>query len=308
MTEVDLNSLLDELDDNVATELSSKPEVIDKGHALDLGALPIVARKWHKLRDGVAVVADLKSSTQLGLNKHAASTASIYEASTGGVVKIFDEFGADFVAIQGDGAFALFWGGGRLARALCAGISIKTFSYRYLTPQLEKKWDTLPETGLKVGIASSSPLVKRVGVPRSPHQEPVWAGKAVNYAAKAAQQADRHDLIVAGAIWDWVSQSDYLALSCPCGSGPGADIWQNVTIEKIPESDSEREGKFLKSFWCETHGAEYCEAILAGKTRRLDVKDQRMAALQQEMRNMIRSKAAQDRRDRLARLEGLSMR
>jgi hypothetical protein len=53
----------------------------------------------------------LKSSTQLGLNKHAASTASIYEAATGGVVQIFDDFEANFVAIQGDGAFALFWTG-----------------------------------------------------------------------------------------------------------------------------------------------------------------------------------------------------
>jgi class 3 adenylate cyclase len=303
LTEVDLDPLLDELDDCVATELSSKPDVIDKGDALDLEALPIVARKWHKLRRAVAVVADLKSSTQLGLNKHAASTASIYEASTGGVVKIFDEFDADFVGIQGDGAFALFWGDGRLSRAVCAGITIKTFSYRHLTPRLEKKWpDGLPETGLKVGIASSSLLVKRVGVPRTAYQEPVWAGKAVNYAAKAAQQVDRHELIVTGSVWDWVSQSDYLSVSCPCGTGPSAEIWQDVTIEKIP--DSEREAKFLKSFWCETHGAEYCQAILDGKKRRSDVEDQRTSAIEQEMSRSLRYKARQDRLNR-ARLAGL---
>ncbi len=31
--------------------------------------LPIVARRWHKLSDAVAVVADLKNSTKLGTGK-----------------------------------------------------------------------------------------------------------------------------------------------------------------------------------------------------------------------------------------------
>jgi hypothetical protein len=65
MTDVNLESLLAEVDGDVTTELASKPDVVDKGHQLDVDDLPIVARRWHKLRDAVAVVADLKSSTQL---------------------------------------------------------------------------------------------------------------------------------------------------------------------------------------------------------------------------------------------------
>ncbi|MDQ7903067.1 hypothetical protein RB614_00845 [Phytohabitans sp. ZYX-F-186] len=304
MTDVDLTALLEDIDGDVATELSSKPDVIDKGHDLDLDALPIAARKWHKLRDAVAVVADLKSSTQLGLNKHAASTASIYEASTGGVVQIFDEFDADFVAIQGDGAFGLFWGDKRRERAICAGITIKTFSSKHLVPRLEKKWPDLPETGFKVGIANSPLLVKRVGVPRTDHQEPVWAGRAVNYAAKAAQQADRHEMIVTGAIWDWASDNDYLAVSCSCAE-PSPTIWKDATIDKIPDDDGDREGKLLVVAWCNVHGPEYCTAILDGKKRRSDVTNQRTEALQAEMKRYIRLKASNTRRDRLARLRGL---
>jgi hypothetical protein len=305
MTSVDLEDLLNETDDSVRVELSCKPDVLDKGHELDLSKLPIEARRWHKLRDAVAVVADLKSSTQLGLNKHVASTASIYEASTGGVVKIFDEFDADFVAIQGDGAFALFWGSNRIARGVCAGITIKTFSAKSLVPRLEKKWVGLPETGLKVGIGSSPLLVKRVGVPRTSHQEPVWAGRAVNYAAKAAQQADRHQMIVTGFIWDWITNNDYLAVSCPCGSGPTSSIWQDQTIEKIPEGDGDREGKLLNASWCDVHGAGYCEAVLAGKNRRVDVTTQRTTALSAELKVAVRLKALQERRSRAARLAGL---
>jgi hypothetical protein len=255
--------------------------------------------------DAVAVVADLKSSTQLGINKHAASTASIYEAATGNVVDVFDVFDADFVAIQGDGAFGLFWGKNRKARAVCAGITIKTFSKRHLVPRLEAKWpDSLPETGLKVGVANSSLLVKRVGVPRTDYQEPVWAGKAVNYAAKCAQQADRHEMIVTGSVWDWVSENDYLAVSCGC-STPSPSIWSDLTIEKLPETEPDREGKLLHAIWCKVHGSAYCASVLAGKRTRDDVTDQRTEARRAEMRKAIRSKAATERQNRQARLRGL---
>jgi phage terminase Nu1 subunit (DNA packaging protein) len=77
MTEVDLSGLLGDLDDAVRTELASTPEVVDKGDNLDVDDLPITVRRWHKLTDAVAVVADLKNSTKLGTGKWAASTAGI---------------------------------------------------------------------------------------------------------------------------------------------------------------------------------------------------------------------------------------
>ncbi|MEV1198637.1 hypothetical protein [Microbispora rosea] len=304
MTELVLGDLLAEVDDTVADELASKPTVEEVGHELDLAKLPIVARKWHRLKDGVAVVADLKGSTQMGLNKHAASTASIYEASTGSVVKILNEFDADFIAIQGDGAFGMFWGERRRERALCAGITIKTFSQKILTPRLEKKWESLPATGLKVGIANSPLLVKRVGVPRTAHQEPIWAGRAVNYAAKAAQQVDRHEMLVTGSIWAWVLSNDYLAFSCPCGDGPSATIWTDTVIEKIPDGQVDRDGKLLRSTWCDIHGQEYCDAILAGSKRRADAVALRGSVDREERNKSLRWKLYEDyeRRNRLSRL------
>jgi class 3 adenylate cyclase len=263
-----LQQLLDSLHAHVKDEMAIKPEVVDKGHELDVDALPITARKWHKLTEGVAVVADLKGSTTLGVGKHAASTAAVYEAATGGLSSIFNDFDADFVAIQGDGAFGMFWGDDRIERAICAAITVKTFSSKVLVPQLESKWPDLPATGFKVGIAASTLLVKRVGVPRTAHQEPVWAGKAVNYAAKCAQQAEAHEMIVTGSIWDFVEGNDYLAVTCPCGSGPTDSIWTDVVIEKIHEGDGERAGRRLTSFWCDVHGSEYCAAVLDGQTKR----------------------------------------
>jgi len=306
MTEVDLSGLLGDLEDAVRTELASTPEVVNKGDDLDVDDLPISARRWHKLTDAVAVVADLKGSTKLGTGKWAASTASIYEASTGGVVKIFDQFDADFLAIQGDGAFALFWGDLRYERALCAGITIKTFSLG-MVAQLEKKWPDMPETGFKVGVAASPLLVKRIGTPRNPaQQEPVWAGKAVNYAAKAAQGANRHELVVTGSVWDVVEKNDYLAVSCPCGSGPSLNIWVDTEIERLPDGDPDAQGRLLSACWCGVHGEEYCAAVMAGKRQREDANHLHAALIASQMRTAIRNKARMERTARLAHRRGLA--
>jgi len=305
MTAVDLTAILGDLDDAVKVEFASTPEVVDKGDDLDVEGLPITARQWHKLSDAVAVVADLKNSTKLGTGKWAASTASVYQASTGGVVSVFDEFDADFLAIQGDGAFALFWGEQRYERALCAGITIKTFS-RGMVERLEKKWDNVPETGFKVGIASSRLLAKRVGTPRNPaQQEPVWAGKAVNYAAKAAQGANRDELVVTGSVWDVVEKNDYLAVSCPCGNGPSLSIWADIQIDRLPDGDPEAQGRVLSACWCGTHGAEYCAAILDGQRQRDDAKSLRAALQASQMSNAIRAKARHERDTLTARRRGL---
>jgi class 3 adenylate cyclase len=302
--EHNLDGLLKSLDQAAKTELDSTPEVNGWDGSLDVSTLPIVARRWIKVPDVVAVVADLKNSTQLGTGKWAASTASIYQAGTGGVVEVFNKFDADFIQIQGDGAFALFWGGMRYERAMCSGITIRTFSAD-LVSRLENRWPKMAETGFKVGIASGRVLVKRIGTPRNPaEQEPIWAGKPVNYAAKSAQCADRHELIVTGSVWDKVQPNDYLAISCGCGGTggkPSTGIWSDMTIERLPKDDPEREGRCLIAAWCEIHGAEYCAAVMAGQKKRSDVDQARKELTRSQMYNAIRVKAAQER----ARLVGL---
>lgn len=309
MENFDLKIVLDNLSASVKTELASKPEVVEKGDSLNVGELPITARKWYRLDDVVAVVADLKNSTRLGTGKHAASTASIYQASTGNVVQVFDSFDADFLAIQGDGAFALFWGEDRFERALSAGITIKTMSVD-LVRQLSEKWpndENLPETGFKVGIASGRILAKRIGTPRNPaQQEPVWAGKSVNFAAKAAQGAGQHELIVTGSVWDAIEKNDFLTLSCPCGGGPSASIWQDTTIDKLPDDEPEREGRVLRSSWCDVHGSEYCRLILAGETVRDEANELRKEVQKSQMRTALKE-TAKAKRDasRRRRLSGI---
>lgn len=285
-TEVSLDSLLTDLDEATKVEFASKPSVEEWDDNFDVSELPIEARKWIQIPDVVAVVADLKNSTHLGTGKHAASTASIYQAATGGTVNIYNRFNADFIAIQGDGAFALFWGDLRYERAICSGITVKTFSQKHLIPRLESKWPAQAEThptGFKVGVASGRVLVKRIGTPRNlSEQEPVWAGTPVNFATKAAQQANRDELIIAGSVWDRITKNDYLTLSCPCSGGPSANLWDDITIDKIPEENPERVGRILESTWCSVHGDEYVAAVLDGKKKRDDAAEAR-ATLQKKL-------------------------
>jgi class 3 adenylate cyclase len=264
---LELDELLENLHHRNQTKFAKRPTVVNKDDSFDVEKLPINAPEWHAIDDVVSVYFDLKSSTNLAKGRRPESTASIYDAGVGGVAKILREFDAQFVDIQGDGGFGLFWGTNRYQRAVTAGITVRTFSIDFTT-QLETKWPEAPSTGFKVGIASGSLMAKRVGLPRHlDFQEPVWAGNPVNYAAKAAQQTTPDEMFVTGSVWDPIRDNDFLVFSCGCAT-PTA-LWNTVVLEKIP--DDEQHGHALKSAWCSIHGEEYCEAVLSGKTRRDDI-------------------------------------
>ncbi|MDF2899815.1 MAG: hypothetical protein K0Q46_6601, partial [Rhodococcus erythropolis] len=139
--------------------------------------------------------------------------------------------------------------------------------------RLEKKWPDQPETGFRVGVAASTILVKRIGTPRNlAQQKPVWAGRAVNYASKAASAGDRHQLVVTGTVWDQIEGNDYLTVTCDCGDGPTDSLWEDITIGRLREGDeAEAAGRLLNSAWCATHGEEFCQSILKGETSRSEV-------------------------------------
>jgi hypothetical protein len=130
-------------------------------------------------------------------------------------------------------------------------------------------------------------------------QEEVWAGKAVNYAAKAAQCADRKEMWVTGSVWDRLEGNDYITYSCSCGTGPSPSIWEDVDIDRLPEG--EEYGRKLKSTWCVKHGDEFCNAILDGKTKRPDVEAARWMYRKQQTESVVAGKRRKQRELRVAR-------
>ncbi|MGY4647682.1 adenylate/guanylate cyclase domain-containing protein [Mycobacterium sp. URHB0021] len=307
-----LDKILREASDDTAHVLAKNPPVDDvDAENLDVADLPdAIGSKWFRTDDVVACFADLKNSTQLSVGKHPRSTAAIYRAASGNATRVMHDFDADFIQIQGDGVFGLFWGDAAVERAVCAGVTVKTFSEKHLEPALSSKWPDAPITGFKVGVATGRVLVKNIGTPRNPaEQEPVWAGKPVNYAAKAAQQADRGELIVSGSVWLAIEANDYLTTSCGHGVDGGtapqpSTLWRDVTIEKLGHDDDEAAGRLLTACWCDLCGPEFVAAILNGETVRPEANQARQAAV--ATRDATRAARWQRmRRDRAARLAGL---
>jgi class 3 adenylate cyclase len=303
-----LDDILAAVTTETATVLNKNPPVDDVDpDDLDADDLPDAKNlTWYRLDRVVAVFADMKNSTQLSVGKHPRSTAAIYRAATGNVVKVFHDLDADFIQIQGDGAFGLFWGDLAIERAICAGITIKTFSEKVLQPKLESRWPDAPATGFKVGVATGRTLIKNIGTPRnSNEQEPVWVGKPVNHAAKAAQQADRNELIVTGSVWLEIEHNDYLTQSCGHNGGAPvtpAPLWDDVEIEKLGHDNDDAAGRVLTSCWCDECGPGFMAAILAGDTDRNDVPTSRGGLTGSAA---VAAATFARRRERLARQRGI---
>lgn len=261
-----IHELLKDVADEVRTDLRTNVEVIEVS-SLAADRLYTEVPKWVKANDVVVVFADLKGSTKLNVDRYYTSSAKTYEAATGGLVQVLSDarFAPDFMDIQGDGVYALFTGERRYQRALCAAVTTTSFS-RDLVQQLKSNFgETFPDTGFKVGIASGTLLGKRIGVRGT--NEPVWAGHAVNFAAKCSQEGDAHQVVVTDPVWQQFANNHYIRYSCGCPSGTSRDLWQHdLTSDRLPEG--KQQVHVLTSSWCTEHGDEYCDQILAGACRR----------------------------------------
>jgi hypothetical protein len=158
-------------------------------------------------------------------------------------------------------------------RALCAAITLKSFSSRSLAPLIDELFaDNFPDTGFKVGMSAGVLVAKKVGVRGT--NEPVWAGKPVNYAVKCAGRADRHELIATSNVYDKFVGNEYVTHSCGCPTGVPVLLWVDVEVEKLGKHS---QCKLLPVGWCKQQGDEFCAAILDGKRTRDDVSGQAAA-------------------------------
>lgn len=225
---------------------------------------------WKEVTDVSVVATDLKSSTAVSYGKQDRVGARLYQASTGNCAKVLQPFGPDFVDIQGDGLFAIFAGDKHNERAICAAISLNTFGHRLrkiLAAQFGEAVPEMKDSGLRIGADRGLLLAKKIGV-RGEHNEPVWAGKPVNYATKCAQVADAGQLVVTARFFRDLRENQYVRWSCGHVGGELGDVgplWRKNTIESLGQDQDARE---LGASWCEHCGTKFCRAILRGETDR----------------------------------------
>ncbi len=221
---------------------------------------------WLRIPDVISVFVDMKGSTQLSAQKHEGGTAGAYQLFTGTAVDLFHEFDAPYIDVRGDGVFALF-NQDQVYRAFAAAITFKTFADTVFVPELKKK--TGIQLGAHIGIDQKTVLVRRVGLKRhadhTDRQNEVWAGKPVNMSSKLAAMGDAGDLLVSDRYFERIIH-ERVRKSCGCREGHPSkdktDLWMPVDVKDDPKFDFAT-AYCLKTHWCETHGEEYCNAILA---------------------------------------------
>ncbi|ELA8177648.1 hypothetical protein RGL50_005221 [Vibrio alginolyticus] len=217
------------------------------------------SEKWLKIENVVCVFVDMKNSTQLSAKHHASSTGKVYTLFTGTAVRIFKELGASYVDIKGDGVFALF-DFDKVHHAFSAAVTFKTFVKDVFAPKVANK--TSVDTGVHIGIDQATLLVSKIGLRRSAsrgdlHNE-VWAGKAVNMAAKLSSLSKDDEIHVSPAYFKSLKARE-AKYSCSCNTQ--VLLWEEINLSHDDRFSFDK-AHVLKSFWCKNHGAEYLEKIL----------------------------------------------
>ncbi|MEA2676620.1 MAG: hypothetical protein QOJ81_761, partial [Chloroflexota bacterium] len=272
--------------DLASGQLSTAVEVETASTFPTPGKLALEKPLWMKVEDVVVVATDLKGSTKISYSKQDQVGARVYQASSGNCARIFQRFDAQFIDIQGDGLFAIFQGELAAERAMAAAFTLKSFSSRDLARLIDEHLGANApegfETGLKIGVDAGTILAKRIGV-RGDHNEPVWAGKPVNYATKCAQAADRHEVIITDRFYELIKSNDYAHFSCGCQWGldesntpyrldelAPSSLWGATEVETLGDHSSCKAFPGASS-WCELHGDDFCAAIEAGDGDRAEL-------------------------------------
>lgn len=283
-----INEFLSETADRAESDLSTAVTIERATTFPTPSKLVLEAPTWKRIENAVVVATDLKGSTRISYSKQDRVGARAYQASTGNCSRIFQRFDAQFVDVQGDGLFGIFHGELAAERAIATAYTLKSFSSSALAKLIDAHLGgDLPEgfeTGLKIGIDAGTLLAKRIGV-RGEHNEPVWAGKPVNYATKCAQAADRHELIVTDRFFKLIADNDYVRYSCGHSNGvpdqTPAPLWRETEVDTLGD-DSACKIFPQATSWCEHHGDEFCHAIETGETDREDLEGLDLPAFAEE--------------------------
>ncbi len=217
--------------------------------------------EWFRIKDVTCVFVDMIGSTKLSATKRQNTMAKIYRLFTETIIRIFNEFEAPYIDVKGDGVFALF-NYNQVYRALAAAVTIKTFVEEEFIPKIETiTEDDEKSIGAHIGIDRNTLLVRRFGLKRTENrtdrQNEVWAGKAVNMAAKLASLSTSGQLLVSDRFYNQITHK-LVRKCCECSSE--TDLWKQRLIY-----DNKFDFKTiyeLDSKWCRIHGESYCRKIL----------------------------------------------
>ncbi|PSB19887.1 hypothetical protein C7B65_09440 [Phormidesmis priestleyi ULC007] len=257
--------LLTPIEQIIETELghfSKSVSITNVDQIPDTPKIPIQnPRTWLKIPNVICCFVDMEGSTKLSAGLHDKTTAKAYRLFTETGIRIFHEFGAEYIDIKGDGVFALF-NQDQPYSALAATISFKTFVYEHFTPKVEAL--TEQHIGGHFGIDQKTVLVRRFGLKtyqnRTDRQNEVWAGKPINMAAKLASLSTDNKLWVSDRFFGNL-RDEKATHSCGCPSGNKVELWTEENMSDDSRFDFDT-AYSLDSNWCEKHGRSFCSSLV----------------------------------------------
>jgi len=244
------------------SRFEKKPSIQVVNSIPDTNEIPLNREHWLRIPDVICVYVDMLGSTRLSAETNDINTAGAYQLYTGCAVRLFHAFDSPYIDVRGDGAFALF-NKNQVYRALAVAVSFKTYAREEFVPRIKELCDL--DVGSHIGIDQKTVLVKRIGFRRAglrtDRQNEVWAGKPVNMAAKLASLSENDEILASERYFEKL-KNEYALKTCGCPNGVKVDLWCEKDLTADARFDFDKAFS-LKSYWCKTHGSEYCEAILA---------------------------------------------
>ena len=273
--------ILDEVAASVAAQLNDQAglgvQIINQEGVPGEG--PSHRGLWWRIPNVTALFADLKGSTALNSSVPTEAAAVAYTYFGRAMTVVMERFSAGYIEMQGDGIFGLFGGQRSMFLAAACAITMRTQLERTVAPKFKR--DASVDRDLKVGIGidRGTLLVRQLGL-KAVEQNEVWAGMPVNAAAKLSSVAGPNQVVVSDRVFSGYEQSAKarqraLIWSCGCrggsrgagfnaGVGQTPKLWTQQTAAKNLGLDFANVYR-RESGWCETHGAEFCEALISGK-------------------------------------------
>ena len=264
--------ILDTISANVASQLTQQADlgvkIESQDDVPDHG--PVHGGVWLQIPEVTAVFADLKGSTALNAKAGAQVATLAYTYFNRAMSVILDGFKARYVDVQGDAVFGLFSGkGSRFLAAACA-ITMKTQVETVIADRFRRDASVEWELAAGIGVDRGKLLVRQLGIER--------AGTPVNAAAKLSGVAGRNEVAVSDRVLaDYENSAEIrrraLLWDCGCrGNTPGRGLdlpagaseylWKQDSVPSNLGLEFDRIYRLRRS-WCPTHGAEFCEAVVA---------------------------------------------
>lgn len=259
----DVNAYLSEVETSSEVEWERKHTDQDVNRIPDdMERIPLEKPHWLRVKNVAAVYADMVGSTYVSLRKyqHFATTARIYQVFTGNMARMMNDYGVEYMDIQGDGILGLWSGETARYPAFCCAVTIKTFTERWFRDWVTKKTDGEVSVDVHIGMDEYSVHVKRIGMRGEWRRKEVWAGQPVNLAVKLCDMAEADQIVASDRLYQAFGM-DEIYKSCGCPDGQTRDLWVSEAV------DAERFGFEtawrLGTHWCKTCGSEYCRQIMS---------------------------------------------